>query len=269
MIRKPHPYGLAELMLGHRLRWLDCPPGTSLALCLLTKTYPWGLVLRGLPTPRPCRASLRIYSASQVILHDRTPGARVRLRLRGPVGGGFIQLDTDSESIIRVQPGYTGSPVILTDGSGDTVIAMLAATSSSEQVTDAYAIPVSRLADVWSFLDDERSTLRRIVRTAINSAVDQVVDIGDQNAVRELLLSASADIGDMRAADVNDLPQMFLERLGPALTVLDEQGYEIQRTRLTDALFQHIVAGIQADVVGMVTRKALRNGEVRTAHRGE
>ena len=177
-------------------------------------------------------------------------GAWVRLRLRGPVGGGFIQLDTDSESIIRVQPGYTGSPVILTDGSGNIVIAMLAATSSSEQVADAYAIPVSRLADVWSFLGDERSTLRRIVRTAINSAVDQVIDIGDRNAVRELLLSASADIGDMRAADVNDLPQMFLERLGPALTVLDEQGYKIQRARLRDALFQHIVAGIQANVVG-------------------
>ena len=39
-------------------------------------------------------------------------GAWSELRLRGAVGGGAIQLDTGSESAIRAQPGYSGSPVI-------------------------------------------------------------------------------------------------------------------------------------------------------------
>ena len=184
-------------------------------------------------------------------------GAWARLRLRGPVGGGFIQLEGDSESSIRAQPGYAGSPVVIADASGDTVIGMLAVASNSESVHDSYAIPVSRLADALPFLGDERSDLRRVVRTAINSAVNQVVDIGDRDAVSELLLRASSDIADMRAADVPDPSRMFIERLEPALKVLEEQGYEIHSNRLSDALLQHFTTGIQAD--------AARGGQVQPA----
>jgi WD40 repeat protein len=71
------------------------------------------------------------------------------LRLRGAVGGGIIQLDTDSESAIRTQPGYSGSPVVLSDDAGDAVLGMLAVASRDDQERDVYAIPVPELADAW------------------------------------------------------------------------------------------------------------------------
>jgi hypothetical protein len=45
----------------------------------------------------------------------RTHGGWTVLHLRGAVGGGIVQLDADSESALRAQPGYSGSPVIVTD----------------------------------------------------------------------------------------------------------------------------------------------------------
>lgn len=76
-------------------------------------------------------------------------GAWTVLRLRGEVGGGVIQLDAGSESAIRVQPGYSGSPVVLSDGRGDTVLGMLAVASDDAAVRDAYAIPLARIGAVW------------------------------------------------------------------------------------------------------------------------
>jgi hypothetical protein len=76
-------------------------------------------------------------------------GAWSELRLRGAVGGGVIQLDAASESAIRVQPGYSGSPVVVTDGAGDAVLGMLAVASYDSDAKDAYAIPMSGLADAW------------------------------------------------------------------------------------------------------------------------
>ncbi len=76
-------------------------------------------------------------------------GAWSAVHLRGAVGGGLIQLDADSESAIRAQPGYSGSPIVARGDAGDEVPGMLAVTSRSEGGQDAYAIPVARLADAW------------------------------------------------------------------------------------------------------------------------
>jgi hypothetical protein len=76
-------------------------------------------------------------------------GAWSELRLRGPVGGGVIQLDTGGESAIRAQPGYSGSPVIVTGDAGDAVLGMLAIASGDGEARDAYAIPVLELARAW------------------------------------------------------------------------------------------------------------------------
>ena len=75
-------------------------------------------------------------------------GAWAVTSLRGVVGAGVIQIDADNNSAIRVQPGYSGSPLVVTDDAGDAVLGMLAITSRSSQ-RDAYAIPVSRLVDAW------------------------------------------------------------------------------------------------------------------------
>lgn len=53
-------------------------------------------------------------------------GAWSSCALRGTVGGGLIQLDTDSESALRAQPGYSGAPVVVRDRWGDAVVGMQA-----------------------------------------------------------------------------------------------------------------------------------------------
>ncbi len=69
--------------------------------------------------------------------------------LRGAVGGGMIQLDRESESALRVQPGYSGAPVVIRDQWGDAVVAMLAVASRVETAGDAYAVPAAEVAAAW------------------------------------------------------------------------------------------------------------------------
>ena len=76
-------------------------------------------------------------------------GAWAVVNLRGVVGGGLIQLDSASESAVRAQPGYSGSPIIVEGDAGDEVLGMLAVTSCGDGGRDAYAMPVARLADAW------------------------------------------------------------------------------------------------------------------------
>ena len=79
----------------------------------------------------------------------RSNGAWVRLRLRSAVIGGNVQLDIDSQSAVRTQPGYSGSPVTITDGVGDAVIGILAVASNDMDSRDSYAIPTSKLVEAW------------------------------------------------------------------------------------------------------------------------
>jgi hypothetical protein len=78
----------------------------------------------------------------------RQAGAWAGCRLRGAVGAGMIQLDADSESAFRAQPGYSGSPAVAANGVGDAVVGMLAV-ASWDADRDAYAIPVARLVQAW------------------------------------------------------------------------------------------------------------------------
>ena len=76
-------------------------------------------------------------------------GAWSELRLRGAVGGDVLQLDAASESAIRAQPGYSGSPVVVGDEAETSVLGMLAVASRDNERKDVYAIPISRLVDAW------------------------------------------------------------------------------------------------------------------------
>ncbi|MGP3685344.1 nSTAND1 domain-containing NTPase [Streptomyces sp. IBSNAI002] len=69
--------------------------------------------------------------------------------LRGAVGGGLVQLDASAESALRAQPGYSGSPAIMSDRWGDAVIGMLAVASRGGEHEDAYAVPLSEMASAW------------------------------------------------------------------------------------------------------------------------
>lgn len=66
-------------------------------------------------------------------------------RLRGAVDAGMIQLDADSESAFRAQPGYSGSPAVMADSAGDGVVGTLVVASRDADTRDAYAIPVAHL----------------------------------------------------------------------------------------------------------------------------
>jgi WD40 repeat protein len=76
-------------------------------------------------------------------------GAWSAVHLRGAVGAGLIQLDSDSESAIRAQPGYSGSPIVAKGNTTDEVLGMLAVASRDDGGRDAYGIPVAALAEAW------------------------------------------------------------------------------------------------------------------------
>jgi signal transduction histidine kinase len=76
-------------------------------------------------------------------------GAWSTCLLRGAVGGGRIQLDRESQSALRVQPGYSGAPVVIKDQWGDAVVAMLAVAGRENDTSDAYAVSSTEIAAAW------------------------------------------------------------------------------------------------------------------------
>jgi WD40 repeat protein len=87
----------------------------------------------------------------------RENGAWSAQLLRGAVGGGLIQLDADNSSAIRAQPGYSGSPAVVSDAVGDAVVGMLTIASGDQDIRDAYAIPVPQLVAAWPELLADRT----------------------------------------------------------------------------------------------------------------
>ena len=90
--------------------------------------------------PRPGRTVLVFgYPAG------RPDGAWSKAAVRGPVGGGRLQLDSDSA--LRVQHGFSGAPVF-DDGIGR-VVGMIASAPRGADERDSYAIDVDRLRLAW------------------------------------------------------------------------------------------------------------------------
>ncbi|MGX1760381.1 nSTAND1 domain-containing NTPase [Streptomyces lydicus] len=61
----------------------------------------------------------------------------------------MVQLDRECRSALRLQPGYSGAPVVIRDQWGDAVVAMLAVASRVESAHDAYAVPADEVAAAW------------------------------------------------------------------------------------------------------------------------
>lgn len=115
--------------------------------------------------------------------------------LRGAVGGGILQLDVASQSAIRTQPGYSGSPAVVSVDAGDGVVGMLAVAGNDEEVRDVYAIPVSRLIEVWSSSPDGPS----LKISAGADAVSDSQDIRDDaEPIGSALISVSRRAGQLR-----------------------------------------------------------------------
>ncbi|MGH3699276.1 MAG: hypothetical protein ACRDQY_07375 [Pseudonocardiaceae bacterium] len=87
----------------------------------------------------------------------RPHGAWVAATVRGQVGGHHLQLDATPDSALRIQPGFSGSPVY--DRATDRVVGLLAAAplaTSGER--DSYAITADRLRLAWPEVLDPRYT---------------------------------------------------------------------------------------------------------------
>ena len=85
----------------------------------------------------------------------RAGGGWVEATVRGLVGGGHLQLDSSTETALRVQPGFSGSPVY--DRVSNRVVGLLAAAplaASGER--DSYAITADRLRLAWPEVLDPR-----------------------------------------------------------------------------------------------------------------
>ncbi|MBV9140600.1 MAG: EAL domain-containing protein [Pseudonocardiales bacterium] len=78
---------------------------------------------------------------------DRPAGGWVSCHVRGRVGNGLLQLDSDADAALRTQPGYSGSPVI--ERVSGAVIGMFSATSYDDRNRDAYVIPSTTLRATW------------------------------------------------------------------------------------------------------------------------
>lgn len=127
----------SESFAGGDIAYLKTPAGAlPAALTPVTLADPSGsqgmsLDLFGYPTTPP-----------------RPMGAWTRCRLVNKVAGGIWQLDQDPEAALRVQPGYSGSP--LWDSSRCAVVGMLViAAVAGSSALNAYAIPASRLLAEW------------------------------------------------------------------------------------------------------------------------
>jgi V8-like Glu-specific endopeptidase len=91
-------------------------------------------------TPRSGRA-VRVFGYPA----GRPDGGWVEAAVRGPVGGGRLQLDSDSA--LRVQQGFSGSPVF-DEGIGR-VVGIIAAAPLGSAERDSYAIGADRLRPAW------------------------------------------------------------------------------------------------------------------------
>jgi hypothetical protein len=96
--------------------------------------------------------------------------------------------------------------------------------------------------------DRQQRALETIVASSVDAAVDGVVADRERADVREALLrELPQDTDAVRPGDILDLETAVSRVLGPRLELLQEQGYRIDFTRLTNTLARLIRQGIQAD----------------------
>nr|WP_238419654.1 trypsin-like peptidase domain-containing protein [Streptomyces taklimakanensis] len=82
-------------------------------------------------------------------LAERRSGTWAVARVRGRVGAGLLQVDADPAAAMRLQPGFSGSPLVVAGASGDSVIGMVVAAGRHGDHRDAYGFPTSRLVMSW------------------------------------------------------------------------------------------------------------------------
>ncbi|WP_410582708.1 trypsin-like peptidase domain-containing protein [Amycolatopsis sp. lyj-108] len=140
----------APIRLCQVSRWLP-PPVTG-----TTGDDIAGLTVVGEDVPRSAGAArlpeeLAVGSEAHVFGQPaaRHGGAWATARVRGRVGGDMLQVDSELTSAVRLQPGYSGSPLVVSEKGDDVVVGMLSVASTRDDRRDAYGIPVDRLIEAW------------------------------------------------------------------------------------------------------------------------
>jgi hypothetical protein len=85
----------------------------------------------------------------------RPHGAWVEATVRGQVEGRHLQLDSTLDSALRIQPGFSGSPVY-DRGTGRVLGLLTAAPPAASGERDSYAITADRLRLAWPEVLDPR-----------------------------------------------------------------------------------------------------------------
>lgn len=114
-----------------------------------------GLLAADLPRPGS-QVSVFGYPVSP----PRPAGSLVSVIVRGVVAGGRLQLDSGAESALRVQAGFSGSPVF--DDSIGRIVGLVSQADTGTQGNDSYAVGTGLLRSAWPrVLGDRPSSSQR------------------------------------------------------------------------------------------------------------
>nr|MDT0656478.1 pentapeptide repeat-containing protein [Micromonospora sp. DSM 115978] len=157
----------ADPLLARVVRWVPPPdgrrPGDDIAgLELVDGEPPAGAEPAKLLVnpPRPGH-ELRVFGFPGK--PPRRDGVWVGTTFRGRVGGDRIQLESGRDAALRVQPGFSGAPVV-DDVSGRVAGIIALAARAAADSRDCYATAPDRLWRTWPEILDRRATSRRPAR---------------------------------------------------------------------------------------------------------
>ncbi|HZA16703.1 MAG TPA: trypsin-like peptidase domain-containing protein, partial [Pseudonocardiaceae bacterium] len=184
--------------------WLPPPragaTGDDIAGLVLTSIeLPTGTIPARLAVNRPVRGRM-----VDVFGYPGNPprphGAWVEATVRGLVGGGHLQLDSTPEAALRVQPGFSGSPVY--DRNTGRVVGLLTtAPPAASGERDSYAITADRLRLAWPDVLDCRPD-RVPGRVARGVSELLVLHVSDLQFGRDRLFGGNGWIPADQANDV-------------------------------------------------------------------
>jgi hypothetical protein len=121
--------------------------GDDVAGLIIDGSLPGGAVAARLAV-EPARAGHQVRVFGYPGAPVRPDGGWVAATVRGATGNGRLQIDSSQDSALRVQPGFSGSP-LYDDGSGRVVGLLAAAPVGVSAQRDSYAISADRLRLAW------------------------------------------------------------------------------------------------------------------------
>ena len=237
-----------------------------------------GLLIQGEGLPERAGPARLLDPLDQAIFNDpatklfgfpsapyrRPAGEWASCRLRGLVRGGMLQLEASADSV-PVRPGFSGSPVVKRDGSGDAVIGMLVV-APDDEARDAYALPISRVLSAWP----EVMRRREEAGTAPSSSaipgsgatMGNVLGQLGQTAIQEALASLGADQswarepwtaealhrleGHLASQEDSTARTWVLRTVGDALVALETVKLLKSRRDLTSSLLRQALITLRA-----------------------